>query len=86
MSKTATVVGEVGGYPTTAIEYVLSEPLDGNERVIVFALSGARAETIITSVGGPSINKLPGSVSGFTDHGVALGISGYTIKEATDGA
>lgn len=83
MSKTATLVdGDVPGFAGPARRYALSEPLAGHDEVIVFAVDAfGQQETIVTPVSGPSIKRLPGSISGYLNHEYALFVAGYALVE-----
>jgi len=89
---TATRIGtDIGGYAGIAHHYRLSEPLDGHEFVVVFAVDmpgTQHDETVIVGAredgSAHLMNRLPGSLVGWVDHEKALGLAGYTVIEAIE--
>lgn len=85
--KTATLIDpDVPGFAGPAKRYALSEPLNGHDEVVVFAVDAfGQQETIVTPTSGPSIRRLPGSISGYLNHEYALFVAGYALAAGEDG-
>lgn len=86
---TATRIGtDIGGYAGVAHHYRLSEPLDGHDLVVVFAVDmpgTQHDETVIVGAredgSAHLMNRLPGSLVGWADHEKALQLAGYSLGE-----
>jgi hypothetical protein len=91
MSKTATLIGRAAGSMAgDARHYRLSEPLEGNEHVVVSAVEHYFGFTpIIETYIFPADEKgkvigwgeLPGSFQGDTNHEKALSRAGYEVSK-----
>jgi len=81
--KTAVCIDpDVTGWAGPAKRYRLDPPLLGHKEVVIFtARAFGQSETVITPVSGASIQRLPGSVTGYENPEYALFVAGYALNE-----
>lgn len=81
--KTAVCIDQdVPGWAGPAKRFRLEPPLLAHSEVIIFTASAfGHSETVVTPVSGASIQRLPGSVSGFENHEYSLFIAGYALVD-----
>lgn len=86
MATATRILADVQGFAGVAHCYQLSESLAGSEYVTVFAVDmpGVQHDETIIVPAYPSgaavvMNRLPGSLVGWADHGKALALAGYEV-------
>ncbi|WP_182357791.1 hypothetical protein [Tomitella gaofuii] len=89
MNTAKLMLDEIGGFAGPARCYEMFPPLAGQRFVTVFTSEAFKnRETVVVPSYGPdrggaakSMQRLPGSVSGFAQHEYALFVAGYALEE-----